>query len=119
MRLHTHIHSMAPPNITVITSLVLLLFAILFSRHLVCCSVNNNNSAFILRRPNDGTNRHILLLPLTLSSPPPSNFSAARHLHSHLPNARMRLHDDLLKNGYFESSLLNSYVLAHNVVKFY
>ncbi|KAL8099276.1 hypothetical protein AgCh_031808 [Apium graveolens] len=105
---------MAPLDITIITFLALVVFAILFSRHLVCCSVNNNNidpTSFILRRPNDATNRHILLLPLTLSPPPPSNFSAAhrrrnRLLHSHLPNAHMHLHDDLLKNGYYTTRLM-------------
>ncbi|KAK1359913.1 Aspartic proteinase-like protein 2 [Heracleum sosnowskyi] len=110
-RLHTRIHPMAPPNLTIISSFLLLLFAILFSRHLVYCSVSYNNNdpnSFILRRPNDGSNRHIVLLPLTLSPPPPSNFSATRRrrVQSHLPNARMRLHDDLLKNGYYTTRLM-------------
>lgn len=115
------IHSMAPLNLTIFTSLILLVFAILFSRHLVCCSVNNNDpNTFILRRPNHATNRHILLLPLTLSPPPPSNFSAARRrrhrlLQSHLPNAHMRLHDDLLKNGYcYHHSSILTYLTTEN-----
>ncbi|KAL1812554.1 aspartic proteinase 36 isoform X1 [Daucus carota subsp. sativus] len=92
--------SMAPRSLTIITSLLLILIAILFSRQPVCCSVNNND--FILRRPDDGTNRHILFLPLTLSHPPANSSAARRHLH---PNAHMRLHDDLLKNGYYTTRL--------------
>ncbi|KAK9670310.1 hypothetical protein RND81_13G193200 [Saponaria officinalis] len=52
--------------------------------------------------------RHPLLLPLSLSSPrisDVSKFMLRRHLHGASPNARMRLYDDLLSNGYYTTRI--------------
>ncbi|KAG9440280.1 hypothetical protein H6P81_020445 [Aristolochia fimbriata] len=53
-----------------------------------------------------------MILPLVLNAPNSSRLSTHRNFHRHLhkdsslkPNARMRLHDDLLTNGYYTTRL--------------
>ncbi|KAL1354630.1 hypothetical protein HN51_006690 [Arachis hypogaea] len=48
-----------------------------------------------------------MILPLHLSAPNSSNFNFNHHrqLRGSHPNARMRLHDDLLRNGYYTTRL--------------
>ncbi|KAH9623570.1 hypothetical protein KSS87_013174 [Heliosperma pusillum] len=53
--------------------------------------------------PSESYNHQPLILPLSLSSPKISDVSKLnlrRHLHSASSNARMRLFDDLLANGF-------------------
>ncbi|XP_023754329.1 aspartic proteinase 36 [Lactuca sativa] len=71
----------------------------------------DDSSTVILRPPHDGSNRHTMFLPL-FPSPSSSSFfgdgKPRRHLHTSdapSPNARMALHDDLLFDGYFTTSL--------------
>ncbi|XP_074296725.1 aspartic proteinase 36-like [Silene latifolia] len=52
--------------------------------------------------------RRPLILPLSFSSPQfadASKLKLRRHLHGVSPNARMRLYDDLLSNGYYTTRL--------------
>uniref|UniRef100_A0A2N9FF27 Peptidase A1 domain-containing protein n=1 Tax=Fagus sylvatica TaxID=28930 RepID=A0A2N9FF27_FAGSY len=68
-------------------------------------------TAPLLLRPPHGGSRTSMLLPLFLSQPNSSStsFNPHRHLQrsdppTH-PNARMGLHDDLLRNGYYTTRL--------------
>ncbi|KAH9605554.1 hypothetical protein KSS87_014730 [Heliosperma pusillum] len=58
--------------------------------------------------PPPSVDRQPLLLPLSFSSTPIADVSKLklrRHLHGVSPNARMRLYDDLLSNGYYTTRL--------------
>ena len=69
-------------------------------------------TAPLLLRPPHGGARTSMLLPLFLSHPNSSSTSSNPHRHLQRsdpptqPNARMGLHDDLLRNGYSSHSLL-------------
>uniref|UniRef100_A0A6N2LPC6 Peptidase A1 domain-containing protein n=2 Tax=Salix viminalis TaxID=40686 RepID=A0A6N2LPC6_SALVM len=68
--------------------------------------VSSNGTSFLL-----DSSRSAMILPLFLSPPSPcTKFSNTRHLLQRsnanaLPNAHMRLHDDLLINGYYTTRL--------------
>jgi len=69
--------------------------------------VSSNGTTFLL-----DSSRSAMILPLFLSPPNPcTKFSSTRRLlqrsnaNNALPNARMRLHDDLLINGYYTTRL--------------
>ncbi|KAF7136394.1 hypothetical protein RHSIM_Rhsim08G0096600 [Rhododendron simsii] len=96
---------------------VLILFSFLLNPSVVLLAssaprVSDESATLILRPPPGGGNRHTMFLPLFLS--PHRNSSAfagvnsRRHLHGSdplRPNARMRLYDDLLRNGYYTTRL--------------
>ncbi|KAJ6997448.1 aspartic proteinase-like protein 2 [Populus alba x Populus x berolinensis] len=69
--------------------------------------LSSNGTTFLL-----DSSRSAMILPLFLSPPNPcTKFSSTRRLlqrsngNNALPNARMRLHDDLLINGYYTTRL--------------
>ncbi|KAG5535552.1 hypothetical protein RHGRI_023349 [Rhododendron griersonianum] len=96
---------------------VLILFSFLLNPSVVLLSssaprISDESATLILRPPHGEGNRHTMFLPLFLS--PHRNSSAfagvnsGRHLHGSdplRPNARMRLYDDLLRNGYYTTRL--------------
>ncbi|KAL5556854.1 hypothetical protein UlMin_039090 [Ulmus minor] len=87
-------------SIFISTFLLLLSFA----------SASANPTAPLLLRPPHAHSRPAFLFPLHLSSPNSSTSSNPRRLlqrsGSKKPNARMRLYDDLLLNGYYTTRLL-------------
>lgn len=90
---------------TTTTLAILISIAIFHPPHLAFSSTD-----FILRPPSNNHNRHTMFLPLSLSPPNSSLTSSSvksrRHLQISHPNARMPLHDDLLRNGYYTTRLL-------------
>ncbi|KAH7850984.1 hypothetical protein Vadar_005569 [Vaccinium darrowii] len=110
---------MARPKTSRFPTTLLILFSFLLNPSDVVFSSSvarisfDQSTTLILRPPHGGGNRHTMFLPLFLS-PHPNSSSAfvggksRRHLHGSdplRPNARMRLYDDLLRNGYYTTRL--------------
>ena len=89
-----------PQSLSRIASIYVFAFILLLS----FASASANPTAPLLLRPPHAHSRPAFLFPLHLSSPNSSTSSNPRRLlqrsGSKKPNARMRLHDDLLLNGY-------------------
>lgn len=66
--------------------------------------VQSSPSTSLLLRPPHGGPRQSMLLPLFLSPPNPRRHLQGSDPQTH-PNARMGLHDDLLRNGYYTTRL--------------
>ncbi|KAA8531614.1 hypothetical protein F0562_006323 [Nyssa sinensis] len=105
-----------PPFATIL----ILFFTVLYLSDVVSSfsaapRLSGDPNTFVLQPPYSGSNRHTMFMPLFLSPPNSSRNSAVagggisrRHLQRsdpHQPNARMRLHDDLLRNGYYTTRL--------------
>ncbi|KAK1410298.1 hypothetical protein QVD17_36833 [Tagetes erecta] len=104
----------SPPSVT--TATVILLSFMMFANLLFVYAVADDQSAIVLRPPHSGSNRHTMFLPLFPShnSSRVTSFSgdgngiSRRHLQKsddHRSNARMALHDDLLRTGYYSTRL--------------
>ncbi|XP_059643991.1 aspartic proteinase 36-like isoform X2 [Cornus florida] len=111
-----------PPFATAITTtstVLILLFLVLgpsgVGSYSAVPDLLGDPDTILLRPPHGGSNHHAMFLPLFLSPPNSSRSAVAagrgsprRHLQrsdAHHPNARMRLYDDLLLNGYYTTRL--------------
>ncbi|KAA8522620.1 hypothetical protein F0562_013019 [Nyssa sinensis] len=96
-----------------VSTTILILFFTVFNPFNVVFS--DDPSTFLLRPSHGGSNRQTMFLPLSLRTPNSSRNSATadvgisrRHLQRSDPHhlkARMRLYDDLLRNGYYTTRL--------------